>query len=142
LAHKFDVVERGLALHQDTLGDGVAILGALGGFEIAAMAGLCLGAAAANVPVVVDGFIATAAAIAANAISSGLSEHMFFSHRSAEGGHREALEWLHARPILDLDMRLGEGTAAALAMSIIESALDLFHQMATFQSASVSGRIR
>jgi len=142
LAHKFDVIERGLALHRNALGDGVAILAALGGFEIAAMAGVCLGGAAANVPVVVDGFIATAAAIVANAISSGLSEHMLFSHRSAEGGHRAALEWLRARPILDLDMRLGEGTAAALAMSIIESALDLFHQMATFQSASVSGKIR
>jgi nicotinate-nucleotide--dimethylbenzimidazole phosphoribosyltransferase len=140
--HKVDVVERGLALHRDTFGDGLKILAALGGFEIAAMAGVCLGGAAVNVPVVVDGFIATAAAIAANAISSGLSEHMFFSHRSAEGGHREALEWLRARPILDLDMRLGEGTAAALAMSIIDSALDLFHQMATFQSASVSGKIR
>ncbi|MGP8166182.1 MAG: nicotinate-nucleotide--dimethylbenzimidazole phosphoribosyltransferase, partial [Steroidobacteraceae bacterium] len=96
----------------------------------------------ANVPIVVDGFIAAAAATAANQISPGLTEHMFFGHRSAEGGHREALEWLRARPILDLEMRLGEGTGAALAMSTIEAALDLFHQMATFQSAGVSGKIR
>jgi len=142
LKKKVAVIEDALALHQGAFGDGVATLAALGGFEIAAMAGVCLGGAAANVPVVVDGFIATAAAIAANRISPGLTEHMFLSHRSAEGGHREALEWLHARPILDLDLRLGEGTGAALAMSIIESALDLFHQMATFESASVSGKIR
>ncbi|HLI79135.1 MAG TPA: nicotinate-nucleotide--dimethylbenzimidazole phosphoribosyltransferase, partial [Candidatus Binataceae bacterium] len=86
LTHKIDLIERGLAQHHEVRGDGVAILSALGGFEIAAMAGVCLGGAAANVPVVVDGFIATAAAVAANAISPGLTDHMFFSHRSAEGG--------------------------------------------------------
>ncbi len=140
--HKIDVIERALAFHREALTGGVEILSAVGGFEIAAMTGVCLGGAAANVPVVVDGFIATAAATAANRISPGLTEHLFFAHRSAEGGHREALEWLGARPILDLDMRLGEGTGAALAMSTIEAALDLFHQMATFQSAGVSEKIR
>ncbi len=140
--HKVDVIERALALHREAFGDGIETLAAVGGFEIAAMAGVCLGGAAANVPIVVDGFIAAAAATAANQISPGLTEHMFFGHRSAEGGHREALEWLRARPILDLEMRLGEGTGAALAMSTIEAALDLFHQMATFQSAGVSGKIR
>lgn len=142
VAHKIAVIERALARHREACGDGVATIAALGGFEIAAMAGICLGGAAANVPVVVDGFIATAAAMTANAISPALTEHLFFGHRSAEGGHREALEFLHVRPILDLDMRLGEGSGAALAMSIIESALDLFHEMATFESASVSGKIR
>ena len=140
--HKIDVIERAVTMHRNAFGDGIDILAAVGGFEIAAMTGVCLGGAAANVPVVVDGFIATAAATAANRISPGITEHMFFGHRSAEGGHREALEWLRARPILDLEMRLGEGTGAALAMSAIESALDLFHQMATFQSAGVSGKIR
>lgn len=140
--HKIDVIERALALHRNAFGDGLETLAAVGGFEIAAMAGVCLGGVAANVPVVVDGFIATAAATAANQISPGLTEHMFFGHCSAEGGHREALEWLRARPILDLEMRLGEGTGAAIAMSTIEAALDLFHQMATFQSAGVSGKIR
>jgi len=142
LRHKIDVIERGLALHRDLMHDGLGILAAVGGFEIAAMAGVCLGGAAVNVPVVVDGFIATAAACVANRICAGLVEHLFFAHRSAEGGHREVLETLGARPILDLGMRLGEGTGAALAMSTIESALDLFHQMATFQSAGVSGKIR
>jgi nicotinate-nucleotide--dimethylbenzimidazole phosphoribosyltransferase len=140
--HKIEVIERGLALHREAFGDGLEILAAVGGFEIAAMAGVCLGGAAADVPVVVDGFIATAAATAAIKISPRLSEHLFFGHRSSENGHREALEWFAARPILDLEMRLGEGTGAALAMSLIEAALDLFHQMATFQSAGVSGKIR
>ncbi len=140
--HKIDVIERALALHRKELRDGIGNLAAVGGFEIAAMAGVCLGGAAVDVPVVVDGFIATAAAVAANQISPGLTEHLFFGHRSAEGGHREVLEWLQARPILDLEMRLGEGTGAALAMSTVEAALDLFHQMATFQSAGVSGKIR
>jgi nicotinate-nucleotide--dimethylbenzimidazole phosphoribosyltransferase len=142
LKHKIDVVARGLARHRGVFDDGIEIVAALGGFEIAAMTGVCLGGAAAKVPVVVDGFIATAAAVAANKIFPGLTEHMFFRHRSAEGGHREVLEWLRVRPILDLEMRLGEGTGAAIAMSTIEAALDLFHQMATFQSAGVSEKIR
>ncbi len=140
--HKVDVIERGLKRHRAACSDGLGILAAVGGFEIAAMAGVCLEGAAANVPVVVDGFIATAAAAAAERICPRLTEHLFFSHRSAEGGHREALEALAARPILDLDLRLGEGTGAALAMETIEAALDLYHQMATFKSANVSGKIR
>jgi nicotinate-nucleotide--dimethylbenzimidazole phosphoribosyltransferase len=142
LKHKVDVIERALRLHRDATNDGLGILATVGGFEIAAMTGVCLGGAAENVAVVVDGFIATAAAAAAQRISPGITEHLFFGHRSAEGGHREALEALRARPILDFEMRLGEGTGAALAMSAIESALDLFHQMATFQSAGVSEKIR
>jgi nicotinate-nucleotide--dimethylbenzimidazole phosphoribosyltransferase len=142
LRHKIEVIERVLMMHRDAMHDGLGILATVGGFEIAAMAGVCLGGAAANVAVVVDGFIATAAAAAANRISPGLTEHLFFAHRSAEGGHREVLDALGAHAILDLGMRLGEGTGAALAMSMIESALDLFHQMATFQSAGVSGKIR
>ena len=140
--HKVDVIELALQHHGGEFIDNLGVLAAVGGFEIAAMAGVCLGGAAAHIPVVVDGFIATAAATAAHRISRGITEHLFFGHRSAEGGHREALEWLGARPILDLEMRLGEGTGAALAMSTIEAALDLFHQMATFQSAGVSGKIR
>ena len=140
--HKVEIIERALVLHRDAFDEGLKTLAAVGGFEIAAMAGVCLGGAAANVPVVVDGFIATAAAVVANQISPGLTERLFFGHRSAEGGHREVLEWLRARPILDLEMRLGEGTGAALAMSTIEAALDLLHQMATFQSAGVSGKVR
>ena len=138
MRRKVAVIERALALHRGALGDPLAVLGALGGFEIAAMAGVCMGAAAENVPVVVDGFIATAATAAAERIRPGLLAHLFFGHRSAEGGHGLALERLGVRPILDCGMRLGEGTGAALAMSVIESALVLFHEMATFESAGVS----
>jgi nicotinate-nucleotide--dimethylbenzimidazole phosphoribosyltransferase len=142
LRRKVGVVERALEIHRDTLGDPLAMLAAFGGFEIAAMAGVSLGGAALGIPVVVDGFIATAAAATAEKIHPHLIDHLFFSHRSAEGGHALALERLGARPILDLDMRLGEGTGAALAMNVIESALELFHRMATFAGAGVSGKVR
>jgi nicotinate-nucleotide--dimethylbenzimidazole phosphoribosyltransferase len=117
------------------------LLTAIGGFEIAAMAGACLGAAAAKTPVVIDGFIATAAAATAIRIAPQIRDYMFFSHRSAEGGHAIALAALAAAPLLDLGMRLGEGTGAALAMNLLESALALFQQMATFASAGVSGKL-
>ena len=141
IRHKTEVVVRALELHRSAL-DSESMLAALGGFEIAAMAGVCLAGAALNVPVVVDGFIATAAAAIAEKIRPGLFEHLFFSHRSAEGGHALALEFFKMRPILNLDLRLGEGTGAALAMNVIESALDLFHKMATFASAGVTGKLR
>ena len=139
---KIEVVTRALEIHRNALAAGESMLAALGGFEIAAMAGVCLAGAALKVPVVVDGFIATAAAAAAEKICPGLFDHLFFSHRSAEGGHALALEHFKVRPILDLDLRLGEGTGAALAMNVIECALDLLHNMATFESAEVSGKVR
>jgi nicotinate-nucleotide--dimethylbenzimidazole phosphoribosyltransferase len=141
LRRKIAVIGRALELHRAALDDPLAALAALGGFEIAAMAGVCLGGAALNVPVVVDGFIATAAAVAAERLRPGLFAHLFFGHRSAEGGHALALEKLGVRPIVDFGMRLGEGTGAALAMSVIEAALELFHEMATFESAGVSEKI-
>jgi nicotinate-nucleotide--dimethylbenzimidazole phosphoribosyltransferase len=141
MAHKVATIERALKLHRAELKDPMATLAALGGFEIAAMTGVCLGAAALNVPVVVDGFIATAAAVAAERLSPGLFAHLFFGHRSAEGGHALGLAKLGLRPIVDLEMRLGEGTGAALAMSLVEAALALFHEMATFESAGVSEKI-
>lgn len=142
MRRKVAVIERALALHRETLGDALATLAALGGFEIAAMAGVCIGAAAKNVPAVVDGFIATAAAAAAERIHPGLLAHLFFGHRSAEGGHGLVLERLAVRPIIDCEMRLGEGSGAALAMSVIESALALYHEMATFESAGVSEKVQ
>ncbi len=138
---KVGVVEAALQLHRKSFDDGIQTLAAVGGFEIGAMAGACLAAAANKLPVVIDGFIATAAAAIAEKICPGLSSYMFFGHRSAEGGHSLVLELLGARPILDLGMRLGEGTGAALAMKTIESALALFHGMATFASAGVSGKV-
>jgi nicotinate-nucleotide--dimethylbenzimidazole phosphoribosyltransferase len=139
---KVEVIGQALALHRDALHDPLARLAALGGFEIAAMAGACLGSAAHHMPVVVDGFIATAAAAIAGGLHSALRDHLFFAHRSSEGGHSLALEHLGARPMLDLDMRLGEGTGAAIAMAVIRAALELFHQMATFAGAGVSEKVR
>jgi nicotinate-nucleotide--dimethylbenzimidazole phosphoribosyltransferase len=141
LERKIAVVEAALKSHRECFHDGLQMLAALGGFEIAAMAGACLAAAARNLPIVIDGFIATAAAAIAQKMRPGLSSYMFFGHRSAEGGHSLVLEIMEVRPILDLGMRLGEGTGAALAMKTIESALELFHQMATFTSAGVSGKL-
>ena len=142
LRHKVEVIRAALALHRGALRDPLARLAALGGFEIAAMVGACIGGAAHHVPIVVDGFIATAAAAVAGELHPALGEHLFFAHRSAEGGHSLALEHLNARPILDLDMRLGEGTGAALAISAIRAALELFHNMATFAGAGVSQKIQ
>jgi nicotinate-nucleotide--dimethylbenzimidazole phosphoribosyltransferase len=141
LRRKVEVIEASLKRHREALSDGQQLLAALGGFEIAAMAGVCLGAAARRLPVVVDGFIATAAAAAADKIFPGLAARMFFSHRSAEGGHRVALEYLRARPLLDLDLRLGEGTGAAIAISVIQAALAMFHEMATFAGAGVAEKL-
>jgi nicotinate-nucleotide--dimethylbenzimidazole phosphoribosyltransferase len=141
LRRKIATIEQGLRLHREFLSDAILTLAALGGFEIAAMAGACLGAAAARIPIVIDGFIATAAAAIAEKLRPGLSGYFFFSHRSAEGGHALALQWINARPILDLGMRLGEGTGAALAIATIQAALDLFHEMATFAQAEVSGKL-
>jgi nicotinate-nucleotide--dimethylbenzimidazole phosphoribosyltransferase len=141
MQRKVAAIERALKLHRAALKDPLATLAALGGFEIAAMAGVCLAGAALNVPVVVDGYIATAAAVAAERLSPGLFAHLFFGHRSSEGGHALVLEKLGVRPIVDLGMRLGEGTGAALAMSVIKAALMLFHEMATFESAGVSEKI-
>jgi nicotinate-nucleotide--dimethylbenzimidazole phosphoribosyltransferase len=141
LRRKIEVVEAALTIHRADCHDGLMMLAAVGGFEIAAMAGVCLGGAAARVPVVVDGFIATAAAAAAMKLRPDLRSHLFFAHRSAEGGHALVLEALGVQPMLDLEMRLGEGTGAALAMNLIESAIALFHEMATFASAGVSGKI-
>jgi nicotinate-nucleotide--dimethylbenzimidazole phosphoribosyltransferase len=141
LRRKVEVIEASLKRHRGAFSDGQQLLAALGGFEVAAMAGVCLGAAARRVPVVVDGFIATSAAAAADRISPGLAMRMFFSHRSAEGGHALALEYLRARPLLDLDLRLGEGTGGAIAISVIQAALAMFHEMATFAGAGVAEKL-
>jgi nicotinate-nucleotide--dimethylbenzimidazole phosphoribosyltransferase len=118
---------------------GLYWLHVVGGFEIAAIAGTILEAAKARLPVVVDGFIATAAAAAAFNIDPGSREVCFFSHRSGEQAHGKALEALKVEPLLDLKMRLGEGTGAALAMPIMEAAAKILCEMATFESAGVSG---
>lgn len=140
VARKVEVIRRALALHQLT-NDPVKTLADFGGFEIAAIAGLILGAASRRRVVVLDGFITGAAALAARALAPASLDYVIFSHRSAERGHKKMLDLLNARPLLDLDMRLGEGTAAALAIGLLESAVNLYTEMATFQSAGVTSAL-
>ena len=138
LAHKIAVVKQALVVNRERLGDPVGSLAALGGFEIAGISGLVLGGAACRIPIVVDGFISTAGAMVACAICPAAREYLVFSHLSQELGHRVILEALGARPVLSLDMRLGEGTGAAIAMGIIEAAVKVYNEMATFSGAGVS----
>lgn len=138
--HKAGVIEKALALHGPTIAekDPVSILAALGGFEIATLAGVILGAASRGMPVVIDGFISTSAYVAARAICPLVSEYAFFSHASAEPGFAAIMRRLDASPLLHLGMRLGEGTGAAMAIFILRSAANLYNEMATFASAGVS----
>jgi len=142
LERKAEVIRRALALHRLETSRPLEALAAVGGFEIAGMAGLMLGAAAARLPVVVDGFISSAAALVAARLNERVLPYLFFSHCSAERGHRALLGELGAQPLLSLDLRLGEGTGAALAMAMIEAAARLSEQMATFDSAGVAGPVR
>jgi nicotinate-nucleotide--dimethylbenzimidazole phosphoribosyltransferase len=138
VARKADVIARALALHRPEHMDPLGVLAALGGFEIAAITGLILGAAERRRVVILDGFISCSAALVARKIEPAALDYVVYSHRSAERGHRRMLEALAARPLLDLDMRLGEGTGAAIGIGIVESALRLYREMATFESAGVS----
>ena len=137
IAHKRDVIRRALDLHADGLAGPVEILRRLGGFEIVALTGAYLGAAAGGIPVLVDGFISSVAALAAVRLQPDCRDWLLFAHRSAEPGHRLVLEALDARPILDLSMRLGEGSGAAMALPILRAACALHGEMATFAEAGI-----
>jgi len=140
MARKRSAVERGLALHADAIGTPLGLLRSVGGLEIAGMCGFCLGAAAQRIPVVTDGFIATAAAALAVRLRPAAVGYLFAAHRSAEPGHACLLAIVEQSPLLDLGMRLGEGTGAALAIGIIRAAVAAFTGMATFASAGVSNQ--
>ena len=139
-AHKAAVIERALANRQANPDDPLEVLCKLGGLEIAAMAGAYLAAAAHRVPAVVDGFIATVAALTACRMAPALCDYLVFGHRSAEPGHVLALEALAAQPLLALEMRLGEGSGAALAYPLLQAAAAMLSDMATFSQAGVSGK--
>ena len=138
LKHKIAVIEKGLAVNKASLNDPLTTLAALGGLEIAGIAGLILGGAAKRIPVVVDGFISTAGALAALKLQPAVADYVFFSHLSHERGHQVVMKALDIKPILDLNMRLGEGTGGALAMMLISAAIKMVNEMATFSSAHVS----
>src|SRR3984957_19295225 len=140
MVRKRSAIRRALTLHIESLGDPLGILRCVGGLEIAAMCGFCLGAAACRIPVVMDGFIATASAALAVRICPASSGYLFASHSSAEPGHAALLQVIGHEPLFDLGMRLGEGTGAALAMSLIRASIEAFTGMATFQSAGVSNK--
>jgi nicotinate-nucleotide--dimethylbenzimidazole phosphoribosyltransferase len=138
ILHKVEVIERGLTRHAGVIGNPPAILAALGGREQAAICGAVLAARAARVPVILDGFICTAAAAVLYATDKRLLDHCLVGHASTEPGHRKLLAALHKRPVLDFDMRLGEGSGAALALGIVRAALACHNGMATFGEAGVS----
>jgi len=138
---KVCVIEKALALHRPDPKDPVGVLAAVGGFELAGLAGLILGAAAHRIPVVLDGFITGAAALLAVALKAESRDYLIASHQSAESGHRAVLASLGLRPLLDLDLRLGEGTGACLGISLVCGAIKILTQMATFEDAGVSDRL-
>ncbi len=137
-ARKIATIEKAVALNRPDRKDALDVLSKVGGFEIGGIAGLILGAASLKKPVLVDGFISTAGALIAARLAPAACDCMIASHRSMEQGHRVALECLGKRPLLDLDMRLGEGTGAALAMNLVEAAVRVLTEVATFEEAAVS----
>lgn len=139
-AHKAAIVERALAVNAPDASDALDILTKVGGFEIGGLAGVIIGAAVRRVPVVLDGFITGAAALIAEGLVPGVAAFMVPSHRSVERGHAAVLEHLRLRPLFDLDLRLGEGTGATLAMQLIDDAMAIRDEMATFEEAQVAGR--
>jgi nicotinate-nucleotide--dimethylbenzimidazole phosphoribosyltransferase len=140
-SRKVDAVARGLAVNRPGPGDPLATLSAVGGLEIAALVGLIVGASARRLPLVLDGFITGAAALVASALHPDIAPRLLAGHRSVEPGHAIVLGPLGLRPLLDLDMRLGEGTGAALAMGLVAAAAAVRDGMATFNEAAVSDRL-
>jgi nicotinate-nucleotide--dimethylbenzimidazole phosphoribosyltransferase len=138
LRRKVAVVARALAVNRPDSADPLDVVAKVGGFEIAGLAGVLLGAAARKVPVVLDGFITGAAALVASGLCPAVRDYLIAAHRSAEPGHAFILQHLDLRPLLDLDMRLGEGTGAVLALNLVEASLRLLREMATFEAAGVT----
>ena len=140
LAHKCNVVATALARAQVSPADPFGVLAELGGFEIALLVGATLAAAAQRIPIILDGYITTSAALIAAALAPNLRDYLVAAHRSAEPGHRAALATLGLTPLLELDLRLGEGSGAALAIPLIQGATRVMREMATFVSAGVEER--
>lgn len=138
---KIAAIERGLAVNRPDPEDGLDVLTKLGGLEIAGLAGVCLAGAAARVPVMIDGFISAAAALVAARLNDLCSQYMLASHLSEEPGHRVMLEMLGLQPMLRMRMRLGEGTGAALGMTLVDASVKILNEMATFAEAGVAGSL-
>ena len=139
--HKVKVIQWAIDLHRPKRADPLDVLAKVGGLEIAGLAGLILGAAAARVPVVLDGFIAGAAALIAVGLQPLCRDYLIAAHRSVEQGHRAILDQLGLTPLFDLDFRLGEGTGACLGMDLICAAVKVYTEMATFEEAGVANKL-
>ncbi len=138
---KIEAINRAIELNQPEVKDPIDVLSKVGGLEIAGMAGIILGASANRVPVVIDGFISGAAAVIATAINPEIKNYLLASHLSEEPGHKAMLDYLDISPMLYMNMRLGEGTGAALATTIIDASLKILNEMSTFAEAGVSEAI-
>lgn len=138
ISHKTSVIKRIIETHNTCGDDTLAWLRCAGGFEIVALTGAYIHAAQSGIPVLVDGFISSVAALCAFQINPSVNDYLFFSHLSAEQGHKKVLSVLKQKPILDLGMRLGEGSGAAVAVNILQTACILHNQMATFEEAAVA----
>jgi len=138
LAHKVDIIKRALTVNRPSAKDPLDVLAKVGGFEIAGLVGVILSAAASRIPVVIDGFVSGAAALIAVGLSPEVKDYLIAAHVSSEPGHRLLLNYLGLSPLLDLDMRLGEGTGAALGIFLVEAAVKTLTKMATFAEAGVS----
>ncbi|MDI6744020.1 MAG: nicotinate-nucleotide--dimethylbenzimidazole phosphoribosyltransferase [Thermodesulfovibrionales bacterium] len=141
LQNKIKVIEKGINLNKPNPNDAIDVLSKVGGAEIGGIAGLVLGAASNRIPVVIDGFISTAGALITYCIEPKVKDYIFAAHNSVEIGHKLMLDKMGLSPILDLNLRLGEGTGAALAMLMIEAGLKIYKEMATFGEAGVSEKV-
>ena len=138
--HKAEVINRAIRFHQSHLDNPIEVLRRLGGFEIAALTGYYIGCAQLGIAVLVDGFISSAAALIANQLNPSVGDWLLYSHTSAEPGHQMILDAMNTRPLLDLGMRLGEGSGAASAVPLLRLACALHNGMATFEDAGISGK--
>lgn len=141
LDQKVKLVQKAINLNLPNPNDSIEVLAKIGGLEIGGMVGVMLGAASEGIPVVVDGFVSGAAAMLAIEMAPLCRNYLFFSHLSAESGHKPMLEWMDIRPLLHLDMRLGEGTGAVMIFPLLDAAVKIYEEMATFEEAEITGQV-
>ena len=139
--NKVKIIKKALDINKPDPKDAIDVLSKVGGFEIGGLAGVILGASSKRIPVVIDGFISGTAALIAYRLEPKVKDYMIAAHCSVEQGHKIILDFLGLKPLLDFDLRLGEGTGAALGMSLIEAGIKILTEMATFESASVSEKV-
>lgn len=141
LKNKIEIIKRAIEINKPDPKEPIDVLSKVGGFEIGGLVGVILAGASRRIPIVLDGFISGAAALIAYHLEPKVKDYLIAAHCSVEKGHKIILDYMGLKPVLDLELRLGEGTGAALGMSIVEASIKILTEMATFQSASVSGRV-